>query len=93
MPLTPLVVKISLLPSSKPVFSRVKLGEKLKEVERGRKAVFFYRVPVIQSPCGHLLYSGSCSPSIGQGWGVEGSSWFLGAKRKENLPIAVLQAG
>ena len=59
----PLGVKIPVLPGSKPVFSRAKLGEKVKEVERGGKALFFYGVPVIQrSPCGHLLYSGSRSP-------------------------------
>ena len=35
----PLGVKIPLLPGSKPVFCRTKLGEKVKEVERGRRAL------------------------------------------------------
>ena len=44
----PLGVKIPVLPGSKPVFCRAKLGEKVNEAERGRKALFFYGVPVIQ---------------------------------------------
>lgn len=68
---------------SKPVFCRTKLGEKVKEVERGRRALLFYGVPVIQrSPCGCLFYSGRHSPSIWQRWGVEGSSWLPGAETK-----------
>lgn len=82
-------VKIPVTPGSKPVFSRGKLGEKVKAEERGRRALLFYGVPVIpRSPRGHLLYSGSCSPSVGRGWGLEGSSWLPGAQRKENVPRA-----
>ncbi|KAK4812578.1 hypothetical protein QYF61_009750 [Mycteria americana] len=79
----PLGVKIPLLPGSKPVFCRTQLGEKVKEVERGRKALLFYGVPVIQrSPCGRLLYSGRCSPSVWRRWGAEESSWLSGAETK-----------
>lgn len=82
----PLGVKIPVLPGSKPVFCRTKLGEKVKGVERGRKALLFEGVPVIQrSPCGHLLSSGCCRPSTWQRWGVEGSSWLAGAETKRGL--------
>ena len=79
-------MKIPLLPGSKPVFCRTKLGEKVKGVERGRKALLFDGVPVIQrSPCGHLLYNGRCRPSMWQRWGVEGSSWLAGTETKTVL--------
>ena len=82
----PLGVKIPLLPGSKPVFCRTKLGEKVKGVERGRKALLFDGVPIIQrSPCGHLLYNGRCRPSMWQRWGVEGSSWLAGTETKTGL--------
>ena len=88
----PLGVKIPVLPGSKPVFSRAKLGQKVNGVGSGTKALFLYGVLVMQrSPCGQLLCSGSCSPSVAQGWGAEGSSWLRGAERKEDLPVAVLQ--
>lgn len=41
----PLGVKIPVAPGTKPVFSRGKLGEKVKEVGRGRKSLIFHRVP------------------------------------------------
>ena len=83
----PLGVKIPVVRGSKPVYCRAKLGEKVRAVGRGRKALPFYGVPVLRrSPCGHLCYGGGCSPSIGQGWGVEGSSWHRGAERKESCP-------
>lgn len=74
----PLGVKLPVLPSSKPVFTRAKLGEKVKAVERGGRALFFdgcpssREVPVAScSPAGAAALS-----SVRRGWGVEGSSWL-----------------
>jgi len=51
----PLGVKIPVLPGSKPVFSRAKLGQKVNGVGSGTKALFLYGVLVMQrSPCSQL---------------------------------------
>lgn len=68
----PLAANIPVAFGSKPVFCRENLGEKVKKVERGRKSLLFHRVPIMQRfSCGHLLYTRSCSPSVGQDWARE----------------------